>query len=48
MDDRHIGSNFDDFLVEEGLLEEATRRAVNRMRSARARGCRFLRIFDDE
>jgi antitoxin HicB len=27
----HIGSNFDDFLAEEGLLEEATARAIKRV-----------------
>lgn len=27
----HVGSNFDDFLAEEGLLEEATARAIKRV-----------------
>ncbi|MDE0855696.1 MAG: helix-turn-helix transcriptional regulator [Nevskia sp.] len=28
---RHIGSDFDDFLAEEGVLEETTARAVKRV-----------------
>ena len=27
----HIGSNFDDFLAEEGILEEVTAKAVERV-----------------
>ena len=28
---RHVGSDFDDFLAEDGLLEEATAVAINRV-----------------
>ena len=31
MSKKHVGSNFDDFLAEEALLEEATATAVKRM-----------------
>lgn len=31
MNEEHIGSNFDDFLAEEGLLEEAEATAVKRV-----------------
>ena len=31
MSKKHVGSNFDDFLAEEALLEEATAAAVKRM-----------------
>lgn len=31
MKNKHIGSNFDDFLKKEGLLEEATAAAVKRV-----------------
>ncbi len=31
MDNQHIGSSIDDFLAEEGLLEEATERAIKRV-----------------
>lgn len=31
MDDRHVGSDFDDFLREEGLLEEAEAVAAKRV-----------------
>jgi predicted XRE-type DNA-binding protein len=31
MNEKHIGSNFDDFLAEEGLLEEAEATAVKRV-----------------
>jgi len=31
MNKKHIGSNFDDFLAEEALLEEATATAVKRV-----------------
>ena len=31
MNEKHIGSNFDDFLAEEGLLEEAEAIAVKRV-----------------
>jgi predicted XRE-type DNA-binding protein len=31
MNDQHIGSNFDDFLAEEALLEETTAIAVKRV-----------------
>jgi predicted XRE-type DNA-binding protein len=31
MGNKHIGSNFDDFLAEEGLLEDATATAMKRV-----------------
>lgn len=31
MKNRYIGSNFDDFLTEEGILEEVTAKAVERV-----------------
>lgn len=31
MDNQHIGSSVDDFLAEEGILEEATERAIKRV-----------------
>lgn len=31
MDNKHIGSNFDDFLAEEALLEDATATAMKRV-----------------
>ncbi len=31
MTDKHIGSSFDDFLEEEGLLEECTESAIKRV-----------------
>ena len=31
MSKKHVGSNFDDFLAEEAMLEEATATAVKRM-----------------
>ena len=31
MDNKHIGSNFDDFLAEEALLEETTATAMKRV-----------------
>lgn len=31
MANQHIGSNFDDFLAEEGLLEEVTAKAMKRV-----------------
>ncbi len=31
MNNKHIGSNFDDFLKEEGLLEEVTTAAIKRV-----------------
>ena len=31
--DQHVGSSFDDFLQEEGLLEEATAVAIKRVRA---------------
>jgi len=32
---KHLGSNLDDFLREEGLLEEVTRAATERVRKAK-------------
>jgi len=31
MENKHVGSNFDDFLAEEGLLEDATATAMKRV-----------------
>ena len=31
MDDKHLGSSFEDFLREEGTLEETTNRAIKRV-----------------
>ena len=31
MDERHLGSSFEDFLREEGTLEETTNRAIKRV-----------------
>lgn len=33
MENKHIGSSFDDFLEEEGILEEVTSEAVNSVRA---------------
>lgn len=35
---RHVGSDFDDFLAEEGLLEDATAVAIKRVIADRGRG----------
>ena len=49
MDNRHIGSSLDDFLAEEGILEEVTERAVNRLRTWQAeQGAKHKQGLDDE
>lgn len=49
MKNKHIGSDFDDFLREENLLEDAEAIATKRAKSVREeRGGSFLRFLEEE